>query len=776
MSSPDYPGAVQKPIYRFRDIRIEPATRELWRDGARVPLPTKSFDCLTYLIEHRDRAVGRDELIAAVWGRTEVSDKVLGQTLLRARRAIGDASAEQTAIRTLPRFGYHWDEAVVVEVSAAASAAAASNMPAHPVSRRVSSRTPLAVAAAILIVLSALAAAVRYRMSAPTAAPIHSESSSPLVLVLPVAGSHTGEETWVRLGAMDYLAAQLRRVEGLQVLPSEQAVALYGRDNAVDPLGENSLYRLEQITGASYILAPRATRTGSSWNVTLDAYHGRGTQAFEAQAPTSLEAIAQVADRFAASLGLKTSGLRGLPATPSEYLQRIDAAVLAGDMPLARDLADAAPAELKSEPAFLVRAGRIAYRSGDVDRTEQILRPLARADAALPQEIRAQATLVLGSTSVYRQDYDAAERYYTEAIALLDKAGAPAALGRAYLERSIVYGVTRRVDAAVSDFGRARVELERAGDRLGMANLDVAVGLVEVFRNRLADAVAAYDRSIATFTRFDVNDNLVIALTGKSSAQRKLLDMEGALATTERQMAIAEHLQNPMLVRHILTERVPALIDAGRLGEADALIQRYLPTTAKAADAPVFAVLRARLRAVQGRPEDALREADAVLDSIEREPTPGGQIYLSAATDTYVDAALRGGRVDEANRFLDRLRASRDLPQDDDRPFVLELGTARVQAARGDPAAAAGFRKALVLANGLAPQKVVAVAVAHAGYLLGRGELLDAPALLGYLVPYVGRDYDATRTAARLYAALGDDDLAERASAGLRTLAGERTP
>ncbi len=632
----------------------------------------------------------------------------------------------------------------------------------------------LAIAAAVLVVLAGGAVLLAGRTPVPAPAPVQTTADRHVVLVLPVAGPHTPDDTWIRLGAMDYLAAQLRGVRGLQVLPSEQAVALYGRDAAADPLGENDLYRLEQVTGAAYILAPRATRTGGTWNVTLDVYHDRGTRALEAQAPASLDAIAQVADRFAASVGLEMPARRGLPATPSEYLQRIDAAVLAGDMPLARSLADAAPAELKSEPAYLVRAGRIAYRSGDVDRAERILRPLASADAAPAQDIRAQAMLVLGSTSVYRQDYDAAERYYTGTIALLDKAGAPAALGRAYLERGIVYGVTRRVDAAMADFGRARVELERAGDRLGTANLDVAIGLVEVFRSRLVEAVTAYDRAIATFTRFDVNDNLVIALTGKSSAQRKLLDLEGALATTDRQMAIAEHLQNPMLMRHVLTERVPALIDAGRFGAADALIDRYLPATAAADDDPVFAVLRARLRTVQGRPQDALRDADAVLDSIEREPTPGGQTYLSAAIDTYVDAALRAGRPDEAMRFLERLRASRDLPQDDDRPFVLEFGTARVQAARGDPAAAAGFRGALALANGMAPQKVVAVAVAHAGYLLARDDLHEAPTLLGHLVPYVGRDYEATQTAARLYTALGDRDLAERAAAGLRRLAGER--
>lgn len=63
------------------------------------------FDCIAYLIQHRDRAVGRDELVAAVWGRTSVSDAVMGKTILIARRAIGDTADEQRFLRTVPRFG-----------------------------------------------------------------------------------------------------------------------------------------------------------------------------------------------------------------------------------------------------------------------------------------------------------------------------------------------------------------------------------------------------------------------------------------------------------------------------------------------------------------------------------------------------------------------------------------------------------------------------------------------------------------------------------------------
>ncbi|HEY0180797.1 MAG TPA: winged helix-turn-helix domain-containing protein, partial [Dokdonella sp.] len=96
------------PIYAFDEFRLNPATRELRRDGERVVLPLRVLVCLQYLIEHRERAVGRDELIRAVWHRDNVSDIRLGQLVLRARRAIGDEAARQERIRTVVGFGYHW--------------------------------------------------------------------------------------------------------------------------------------------------------------------------------------------------------------------------------------------------------------------------------------------------------------------------------------------------------------------------------------------------------------------------------------------------------------------------------------------------------------------------------------------------------------------------------------------------------------------------------------------------------------------------------------------
>ena len=51
--------------YRFGEYRVEPAARELWRGTQLLALPPQVFDFLAYLIERHERAVGRDEVVAA---------------------------------------------------------------------------------------------------------------------------------------------------------------------------------------------------------------------------------------------------------------------------------------------------------------------------------------------------------------------------------------------------------------------------------------------------------------------------------------------------------------------------------------------------------------------------------------------------------------------------------------------------------------------------------------------------------------------------------------
>src|SRR5690554_3706687 len=103
---------MQSRVYSFGRYRIDPTRHEFWYGDERINLQLKVFECLVYLLEHRDRAVCRDELISAVWGRVDVSDNVLNQTITHARHAVGDTAEDQRVIRTVRRFGYCWVQRV----------------------------------------------------------------------------------------------------------------------------------------------------------------------------------------------------------------------------------------------------------------------------------------------------------------------------------------------------------------------------------------------------------------------------------------------------------------------------------------------------------------------------------------------------------------------------------------------------------------------------------------------------------------------------------------
>ncbi|HEY0178872.1 MAG TPA: transcriptional regulator, partial [Dokdonella sp.] len=119
-------------VVRFGNCTVNVALRTILRDGAPVAVAPLVFDCLAYLIRHRDRAVGRDELVAAVWGKVEVSDAALAKTILTARRAIGDDGETQRYLRTVPRFGYRWTAETREGDSAEPEAPVAASAPAVP--------------------------------------------------------------------------------------------------------------------------------------------------------------------------------------------------------------------------------------------------------------------------------------------------------------------------------------------------------------------------------------------------------------------------------------------------------------------------------------------------------------------------------------------------------------------------------------------------------------------------------------------------------------------
>lgn len=83
--------------------------------GRELPLIPRCFDLLLLLIERRDEAVSRNDILDSVWSDVVVSDGALSQAVRTLRRALGDDPRDPTFIRTVSRHGYRFVCEDVVE-------------------------------------------------------------------------------------------------------------------------------------------------------------------------------------------------------------------------------------------------------------------------------------------------------------------------------------------------------------------------------------------------------------------------------------------------------------------------------------------------------------------------------------------------------------------------------------------------------------------------------------------------------------------------------------
>lgn len=93
---------------RFGLFSLDPATRQLLRDGQEVSLSPKAFQLLSLLVVNRARAVSRQEVHQALWPSTFVLDTNIASLVAEIRRALDDDAATPRFVRTMYRFGYRF--------------------------------------------------------------------------------------------------------------------------------------------------------------------------------------------------------------------------------------------------------------------------------------------------------------------------------------------------------------------------------------------------------------------------------------------------------------------------------------------------------------------------------------------------------------------------------------------------------------------------------------------------------------------------------------------
>ena len=91
---------------RFGGLTFDPGTRQLLRGGEAIHLSPKAFELLKTLIDHRPRAVSKNELHQHLWPATFVSEANLASLIAEVREALGDTARQPRFVRTVHRFGY----------------------------------------------------------------------------------------------------------------------------------------------------------------------------------------------------------------------------------------------------------------------------------------------------------------------------------------------------------------------------------------------------------------------------------------------------------------------------------------------------------------------------------------------------------------------------------------------------------------------------------------------------------------------------------------------
>lgn len=95
-------------FYRFGPYVLDAPKRLLWRDSALVPITSKTFEILLFLIQRRGRVVEKQELLEAVWPKTAVEENTLTRHVSTLRKALEERPDHHEYILTVPGHGYQF--------------------------------------------------------------------------------------------------------------------------------------------------------------------------------------------------------------------------------------------------------------------------------------------------------------------------------------------------------------------------------------------------------------------------------------------------------------------------------------------------------------------------------------------------------------------------------------------------------------------------------------------------------------------------------------------
>jgi DNA-binding winged helix-turn-helix (wHTH) protein/tetratricopeptide (TPR) repeat protein len=766
--------------YRFGEFVLDPAARELRFKGEQLAPSMKVFDCIAYLIENRDRAVSRDELIAAIWGKVDIEYTVLGQLMAKVRRTIGHSGHDQDSIRTIPRFGYRWVAPITSHEGSTGALHVEpqieSPSPTAPPGVALRSRRPgLLVLTGLLL----LAAAVMLWVFLPVNRRLEPADPAPLATyvaaILPVEVVADEESAWVRLGMMDWIGERMRK-NGQTVVPSDNVVRLSRGDSKV------SLDKaVREVTGARYVVMPRAERNADGWLLTL-RLQSSDSEDFTVQARSKdiIEACGRASDLILERLGRKPAPARSGSGDESgdELLARAKAALFAGELDAARKILESAPADVQQSPAFRRRLSQVDYRSGQLQKASNRLEDLLKelGPEAEPR-LRAGALSDAGTVAIYQENAKLAKQRFDDAIELLADGDYPSELARAYTGAGIARALQGDYAAARLEFSKAGVAAAVTGDAGSQATVDLDVGALEIEQGHFAEASVVMQRAADRFRLLLMRDEWLNTEAARMDIALTLLEPSEALEIGTRMRPVLETVQNARTRRQFLFQWARTMAALGRLSEATETFADLARVSVPQEDSAMFPASvsgeESALNLAAGDFESALVKAARAVEALTS-PT-----YVRDRSRAWLTAirTLRAlGRSSEADVQIEQFSAwasNASRPSVTLRVEVIEAEGAWRLAQRDEARRLYESALARALETDI-PADIAEVAQSYGNNLLTAGDFERASAVIGLLAKFADRDFDSSVLLARLHQALGQRGLRQVTVQQARTLAGER--
>jgi DNA-binding winged helix-turn-helix (wHTH) protein/tetratricopeptide (TPR) repeat protein len=708
--------------YRWDDFTLDREGGLLTRAGEQVDVSRKVLDCISHLVEHRERVLGYDELIRQIWGHDNVTNHQLSQVVLAARRAVGDDGQKQRLIRTMPGLGYRW----IGGLTQVDPETAQTRIPAPAPGSRDTGHTAHAAKAA-------------------TQAP-HSDVPPPAPALPPQA----------------------------QALPHGRRL----RDPHRWRLA--SLVALLVVSAAAYgLLLERGPSPIPATRLPGQALSHAGP------APISVPSLRPgsqtVPDDGAQQASEAASGAP--PDDASDPIGALQNAMQAGDFEKVREGLATLPPSLANTPDARLLEIELDLQRGRtaraLDKIEaQLSTPQAMADPIL------QARLLILKTKASQWADRSPEEVLAvaeSAIRILDQAqtAVPVEIRAAALRRRAPALVENgRLDDALRDLAQASDLYESIGDRQSATDIKVKTARVWMRMGRLQEALEASASAADTFRQMSLRVDEIFARNTMSRIQMELLRWDEALATNDRSMALLREVPDAERRHRTLHLRAQILIAKGRLRLAAAQLEE----AENLRNAQAGFIIPAIYHLEAGNPALAMQHATKAFE----DPKPGDpHNILLDSQDGALLLWVMAAQMQAGSSAASASALPTPSPEQSQRLRKPASTLARIARGRWlwsqgqETAAEAEFRAALKAARQSNQMfRMTLAAEPLVEMLLRKGRVDAANAVIVDLRAFdrarMDGDYRVSLLRMRVASAAGDQPAVAAAYRNLRALAGER--